>query len=473
MVRSTDSIERLQRMAQMTLPNGATLVRQLPIPAPRRRQFEIASQPLTGEHAPWAAEASGNVSASYAPASREPVAAEVEISEEESPPVSPETAQLAAAAIDAVAAGDHATAVDLLRQALLDAPHHPLLKRNLQMTLLNWATAELNADQPENALVHLEQADALGNHHAVLRALGAAYLRIGRHADAANVLETAVDLAPSDGQSLFFLSQALTELDRRAEALDLLMRAQEAGMRGAVVDRLAARLSREVDTEWDYIRSASPHFDIDYHEGTDADVVYDVAAALEDAYTFVGARLDHYPERRTRAVLYPQEDFHHTTQMPDWVSGLFDGRIKVPIGGLRHGDNELSRVIRHEYAHRVIVDVAGHSCPVWLNEGISMWAEGSADFRERWALQELAGRRLLDIASITGPLATLGEERAKIAYAQSYLAVAHLAERYGDQRIAELLAELGRTRDLQEASRLVFRTDLQAVLATYFDRLAE
>lgn len=460
--RGSDAIERLQRIAKITFPETFAPQQRRAARAPQRREEALLdSQPLAAARVPWADEGSGDL-----PPRRAVAVPELDL--RRLPPLSDNAAALAGAAAEAAGRGDYDSAIELLEDALASDPEHPLLERNLQTTLLNQGVADLNDDRPEDAVIHLERADTFGDQPTVLRALGAAYQRLSRNSDAVVVLQSALDLDPHDGQTMFFLAQALTEVDRRAEALDLLLRAREAGMQGPMVDRLADRLSREVDAEWDYVRSTTAHFDIDYRDDRDPAVIADIAADLEDAYDYVGGRLGFTPEGRTRAVLYPQEDFHHFTQMPDWIGGLFDGRIKIPVGGLESGSDELSRVIRHEYAHRVINEISGRACPVWLNEGIAMWAEGNDEFREAWALEELSSRQLLDLTTITGPLAALGEQRARTAYAQSYLAVAHLAARYGERRIPELLREIGRLRDIDEASHSVFRANLRDVLATYF-----
>ena len=97
--------------------------------------------------------------------------------------------------------------------------------------------------------------------------------------------------------------------------------------------------------------------------------------ALEDAYDAVGRKFDYYPEARTPVVLYSQQDFHTVTQTPDWAGAAFDGRIKLPVRGLSTDDPGFQRVVRHEYAHSLVAQLAGPRCPVWLNEGLAVWAE--------------------------------------------------------------------------------------------------
>ncbi len=54
---------------------------------------------------------------------------------------------------------------------------------------------------------------------------------------------------------------------------------------------------------------------------------------------------------------------------------MYDGRIKMPIGGLERGSERLKRTLRHEYAHAAIVTLSRGKAPVWLNEGLAQVAE--------------------------------------------------------------------------------------------------
>ena len=74
-------------------------------------------------------------------------------------------------------------------------------------------------------------------------------------------------------------------------------------------------------------------------------------------------------------MLYPDETFREVTGSPHWSGGIYDGRIKLPIGGLARGSERLARTVRHEYAHAAIVTLSKGKAPVWLNEGLAQVAE--------------------------------------------------------------------------------------------------
>jgi len=154
-------------------------------------------------------------------------------------------------------------------------------------------------------------------------------------------------------------------------------------------------------------------------------------------------------------VLYASEDFHDVTQTPGWTAGVYDGRIKLPVGGLAETDRDvLERTLRHEYGHVLVHQLARGRCPVWLNEGVAIWSEEDRDGdRADWALHGIAGKRLFRLADLAGPFTRLPADRVPVAYAQSYLAVRALVDRHGAQRLRALLEQIGNGASFERAYR--------------------
>jgi tetratricopeptide (TPR) repeat protein len=359
------------------------------------------------------------------------------------------------------AAHDFPDTVARLQDALRRTPDDPVLTRNLQTVLLNWGIANLAAERLDEAATRLQAAAQLGERAEVLRALGITQLREGDCAAAAASLERSLQLAPNDPNALLALAEAYLKQDQRPQALDLLQRAREAGVRNANLDRKVEQLSREVDAEWDFVQTQSAHFRVSFADSEDARAVRLVLAALEEAYFTVGAKFADYPADRSPVVLYTQQDFHNITQTPGWAGAAFDGRIKLPVRGLQADDTQLTRVVRHEYAHSLITPLSSGRAPVWLNEGLAVWAEENEEGeRQAWAEQKIAGQELFTLAQLDGPFMQLPAARAEVAYAQSYLAVRALIDQYGARKIPALLTNLGRTRTLSEAFAATYPGDL-------------
>lgn len=359
-------------------------------------------------------------------------------------------------AVELNAAGRFSAAAERLRAALAEAPAEPALRRNLRTVLQNWAVAELNADQPANAVPLLEEALAIDEDVLVLGALGIAHVRQGDYRRGRELLERATADGGGDAASLTALATAYRQLGEREAAVEALHRARDAGARGPDFDAMVGRAERELDTEWDFDETRSAHFTIGFAGEHDSVAAADlVAPGLERAYFHVGSKLDLYPGERVPVVLYASEDFHDVTQTPSWSAGVYDGRIKLPVGGLMASDDDvLERTLRHEYGHVLVHELSRGRAPVWLNEGVAIWAEEERDGdRVEWAEGTVAGQPLFHLAQLQGAFTRLPPDRVHVAYAQSYLAVRALVDRHGARRLRTLLEEIGKGATFERAYR--------------------
>lgn len=378
------------------------------------------------------------------------------------PPLGAHAAALNNEAVGLGNGGRYEQAARLLNEALRLEPEHPTLLRNLQATLFNWGATELNTGDVDAAIDRLEESLRAGVSVETLKLLGSAYLQTGEPQDAAAVLEEAAALATSNPPVLVLLAQSYIDLDRRVEALELLFRARDAGAPEAMVGSLITTLSREVDAEWDFAVEDTAHFRISFGDEELPDTIDIVADALERAYRVVGGKLGSYPPDRTPVVLYARQDFHSLTQTSQWTEGVFDGRIKIPVRGLDARDPKLDRVLRHEYAHSLVARLGGRRVPGWVNEGTAMWAEEEYEGdRQGWAESVVARSGAAPLRHLEQSFARMPANQAQLAYAQSYLAIRTLVDRYGSGRLRQLLDEINRKRPLADAFFDVYRQDLE------------
>ncbi len=364
-------------------------------------------------------------------------------------------------AIQLATSGNFREAAYRLHSALRLAPDHPVLTRNLQTVLLNWGIVDLNADRLVAAATHLEEAAQIGERVDVLRALGVTYARQGDVARAAPLLEHALQVEGTDKTTMLALADMYLKQDKRPQALDLLQHAKEAGATGPDLDKKLQQLSREVDAEWGFAALESPHFRVSCADDEDRSTVKLMLDALEDAYDVVGNKFDSYPDQKTTAVLYTQRDFHTVTQTPHWAGAAFDGRMKFPVRGLTADNPNLLRVVRHEYTHSLVASLTNGRCPVWLNEGLAVWAEEDREGeRAAWAESRVAGQQLFSLDELSHSFTSLPANRVEVAYAESYMAVRSLIDRYGARTMPKLLTALSRTSDVRDAFASVYPGDL-------------
>jgi tetratricopeptide (TPR) repeat protein len=310
--------------------------------------------------------------------------------------------------------------------------------------LHNWAVAELNEGRSEHAVSLANQALDLGPDARLYLVLGVAQSRVGEWDRAKISLEKAIDLGGADAPTAIALGRVYQQLGNRAGAVEMFQRARDLGVNGEDFETVLSRLERELDAEWDYTEMPSPHFTISFAEGKNYDAARNVEDSLEGAYFSVGRKLEFYGSNRTPVVLYDEQDFHDITQAPSWMGALYDGRIKLPVRGIDQRTALLDRTVRHEYAHVVVSQLTKGRCPVWLNEGVAIWAEEQAEGeRLEWAERTVSDQELFNLEQLNGPFTDLPSTRVPVAYAQSYLAVRTLLDDEGAPRVRALLNAIG------------------------------
>jgi tetratricopeptide (TPR) repeat protein len=207
---------------------------------------------------------------------------------------------------------------------------------------------------------------------------------------------------------------------------------------------MAEKARRESAVESRMEKGYSSMFVISYDEGTRSDLADAVLDVLESAYNSVGYDLSYYPTTRVPVILYNKKDYRSVTSGPEWSAGLYDGKVRLPIGGAKKITPVLRGVLSHEYTHVVVGELTKGNCPTWLNEGLAE-IEGRKEFNP--AMPELARAAktgaLFSFNSMEKSLSSLETKDALLAYQQSYAMVSFMISAYGWHKVRETLINLG------------------------------
>ncbi|MEO8601245.1 MAG: peptidase MA family metallohydrolase [bacterium] len=307
----------------------------------------------------------------------------------------------------------------------------------------------------------IERSRAAGDDAAVMALQGDVHGKRGDWSAARTAYERSVGLGSEDPVVFLALSDIYRRQGMQSAAVAMLHRAQQNGASGQDFEGLKEVVVAELDAESGFDSVSSPHFAISFDGGRDNAVAQLIVTQLEDAYTSVGHMLGQYPSHRTPVVLYAAQEFQRVTHAPGWAGALYDGRIKVPVRGLQSDSPDLARTLRHEYAHSLIMTISAGKCPVWLNEGVAMWAEEDrAGERAEWANAALQLHQPFKLAELESSFTRLSSLQAAAAYAQSYLAVRHIVARYGEHSLQQLLAAFTSSATTADAFRDALPVDL-------------
>ena len=249
--------------------------------------------------------------------------------------VTRELGELLTKARAALDSGDHQTASELYERAL------QISDADLQVPRIGFALSLMALDRDDSALsVVLDGLARDPNEPALLELMGDLYNRRERVSDALQTWQTAFGHEPND---------RLREKILKAE--------------------------RELDAGRDYSFTTSAHFNMRYDRHVDAALSREVTEYLERQYWVLAERFRYSPTQPITVLLYPTQEFRDVTQSPEWVGGIYDGKIRVPLGGLRRLSPVAEGVLTHELAHAVIHAKTHGRCPRWLHEGLAQIVE--------------------------------------------------------------------------------------------------
>jgi hypothetical protein len=291
------------------------------------------------------------------------------------------------------------------------------------------------------------------------RGLAAAWILSGQPAMAETTARQALLDAPNDADLNLLLGEALLRLDRTADALAALQKSQEIRPSAPLHEQIET-LRRQQSVDGGYKRSEAARFTVSWDgERTAPQLEAEILAFLEAQYPELALLFDYDPSDPVPVIVYPAQDFYAATQADRDVAGLFDGKVRVPIGGLKRLDPDARTVLRHELAHAFIAGKSRNLCPRWLHEGLAQWVEGS---RTSHTTMKSLARQYQDEGA---------RFAATFTYPTALSFVEFLEERHGQAELNEALAEMGRGTGPDAAIEKVLRFSLGDLRTAWGDDL--
>ncbi|MEP7235657.1 MAG: biopolymer transporter Tol, partial [Ignavibacteriota bacterium] len=216
------------------------------------------------------------------------------------------------------------------------------------------------------------------------------------------------------------------------------------------------------DFQWHYIQS--PHFDIYYYQGG-YELAQFCAEIAEKSLVSIQKTVRYDITARIAILTYQSHnDFQQTNAvgeyLPEGVGGvteLLKNRVVLPF----EGNYELFRhVIHHELVHAVLNDMysggsyqalltgGGITIPTWMNEGLAEYESlGGLDLETDMFMRDAT------LADAVPALERLG---GYVQYRVGQTMYWYIAEKYGPEKVAELLQRIRTTRSPELAYRSTF-----------------
>jgi tetratricopeptide (TPR) repeat protein len=323
---------------------------------------------------------------------------------------------------------------------------------NDRETLAQRAAAALILDDQAGYRRFRERSETFGEGWAGIdRAIGERLVAIYRFGDALPWFEAALAKQPDDLPTLHGYAKALVHAGRGEEARKLLERAKEI-QRGYVNPWRNNALAVQSLLEEEYVMHEEGGMRFWLHRD-DAEVLrrYLVPFAV-DAKAKLDAKYGIQPPVDVRfESFHTWDDFSvRTTGFRGFpaLGACFGPMITFvsPVDGdLRKNDFMWQATVWHEYVHVLTLQLSRHRVPRWLTEGFSVYEERQRDRSwERGMERELIDAVHNDeIAPIRSFDRVFRGPRILFGYYQGGLLVEFLAERFGFDKVLELLRAYG------------------------------
>jgi len=326
-------------------------------------------------------------------------------------------------------------------------------EQNTYARFLNKGIEQMKAADYQAARNSFEQARRYNDSAAAAHlGLGISYFHLLDDQHAERELNRALEINPREATAYQYLGELYYRKDDLESAASYWEKAVELDPSASGPRARLERLQREHKTEKDFNQDVTSHFLVKYEGREKIEAGRIVLRILEDAYSEVGRALSYYPDREMQVILYSDQQFKEVTDAPGWSSGIYDGKIRIPIGGIEQKTSGLRRILYHEYTHAVVRAITPR-VPTWLNEGLAQYFEGKEiDGRQKEMLRRLAqAGKLPPLSNLEGSFMGLGGEHAVFAYLISLSSVRYMIDSFGMYRVKEILEELAAGADTDKA----------------------
>ena len=356
-------------------------------------------------------------------------------------------------AVNLMDRGDHDKALEQLQKAYSMYPYDQVLKKNLAEAYTFVGHRQMKENDFEAAAASFDRARELFPDIARYYVMRGIALYYSKYTDAAkNELERARGIGGDSPDILFYLAKIEYDNGNLQQSLELLEKAVQLKADFSAAKQMSEKINRELAVEKTMERGYSSKFVISYDGESKSHLAGDILTALENAYSAVGRDLSFFPTGRIPVIIYTRKDFKAVTAGPDWSGGLYDGKIRIPVGGLQELNDHLKSILYHEYTHVVVQELTHGNCPTWLNEGLAVLEERKIFSHQMPELTKaIKSSNQTSVRALEGSFTGLGTIEAAVAYEQSYSLVNFMVSAYGWPKVTEILQKLGSGQKIADA----------------------
>ena len=350
--------------------------------------------------------------------------------------------------------GEYSEAVGLFQKAYERDGRNGAIRSNLATAKGSLAWKQLDGRQYQDALLNFQSAVQLKpDESSFFLGQGLVYYRLNESDRAVEPLKQAIDLDPKKPDAYKIIGDIYYQRNEMEMAAGYYEKALELDPSDPTLRHYLAKVRREEKVENAFQQQASRAFTVRFEGREEQEAARRVLQVLDEAHREIGQTFSYYPDQPITVILYTNQQFQDATETASWAGGLYDGKIRVPIGGAEKNPTALRRTLFHEYMHAVVRAISRkQDVPQWLNEGLAVYFSETPSPRETNLLQQIKlGQSLVPLSRLHGGFTGMSSTQASIAYAESYSAVKTLVDRYGLYRLRQLLEDIGNRKEFAAA----------------------
>ena len=363
--------------------------------------------------------------------------------------------------ITALDKDDYQEAISCFQQALQTLPEDKTIRKNLATAYNNYAIYLNENDDQRQAKKYLYQGleldpkntDYTGNLSHVMARLAAKYYHNGDYELAVNELQQSLTLVPQNISSLILLGQVYYQLQELTLAEETWKEALKHSPGDKNLKQKLNRLRKEMKVEGRLKHLDAYHFDIRFDEDIIDSEAYDIRCYLREAYRGIGKYFNYYPPHKIPVIFYSKDDFQKLRQTPEWIKGIYDGKIRLPAQKEHLLTPEFKKIIWHEYTHAVVFYLTLGRCPVWFNEGLAVYEESKVVKPDLTVLQAAVREKNLIPLSKLDSVFSVSKNPLKLnlAYLEAYTFIEYLLNRWNIHVVKSILEDLKQGETIEEA----------------------
>lgn len=254
-----------------------------------------------------------------------------------------------------------------------------------------------------------------------------------------------------------FIYELLGDIDNLQEKLPAAKKNYEIAYnlnpRQEIKDKLE-KLGKEQKVVKNLATYQEEHFVIKYAKEQEKDKGFELRELLRTTYKNLASDFGHYFNRQVVVLLYDEADFKELSDLPHWATGVYDGKVRMPINREGFTDQDLSALTAHEVTHAFVAGMAADRAPAWINEGLAEYQENKIKPIDMIVFDSaITTHALIPLIELMRQDATSNIKDpllANLFYQEAFHLVSYLIGRYGMFMVKQMLQDYAKGKDSEE-----------------------